>query len=899
MLCTVVNLLCILCSRIRTHRELLMIFFHDKHWYRSEPLFAVEEEDENEDDGYPEKHDDSSRRVSSPAPSQVTITSAARKPEYEFLLFNYLLRFVHREGQIGDFARAGLLFLMDVAMSPECPTRTRGEVGSDQANGDPVTDAAFALAEYIVDGDFSDVLGAGLGAVYSLLPSKLEIRSPVTQDSNPAGMVLGSTGPATEKEKEEAQTQAEKNRSIGLEDSTNSDFKTRLDHFLKLLEFLQDIIRRNTIRDFTDSRLDAPDLVGASIVQSILDAVRRIFLENVLYPSILECSDLDGSAVAVMSYIDIMIRTLEDGRLSDLLVDFLMSEDSDGIGRIGKPRHRLHGTLNLSSNVPPRSRSTSVADKETRIHHRKSSAMLLLEMEAPDSRRQSEYFTTMARFTLKDLVLSNLRSQNQAALTAALQLFQTMLTRQCRVCVDGLILVIPSTSATSYPEPVMITPFVPPKASGEDSDEEEFVYPGAEVKPRSPTGTLPPLPIYPQPETTLSTHEREMDLYLALVSRIDPSHNDDAFSTGYEHYLHDAVTSIHSHSCFHIRADEDLESRSQQRHRLNVKDAILSLILDSLRRFFSNSPKMNISLTGVLAELALCPNRSIVGWLTCNANDVPQPKAVLDVRLEDMQDDCSIDFEIDERLATETNILPATRLDESSRPIVHTIFQGLVGQLERYRQLVDNFDGYLLERRQGLLFSENLTDALTLTLEPAVDLGLSSALSTLVSSSNPSDTGLQRPKSKPKTSSSLVSFLTPRKNKLKAQTPVEVQTSSRDDCKIVTSRPFTPHYQQTRNIVVEPFVVPLPSESSSMWIPAKTSSWESVEEDVFSAGRQWRGMNVNNVERLDDYRDQDSPTRITLSHLLDNVVVLEECIKELVAIIQARRSLGIDSLRYV
>lgn len=876
-----------------------MIFFHDKHWYRSEPLFAVEEEDEEEeeeyeDEGYPEKLNAGSRRVPSPAPSQATITSAARKPEYEFLLFNYLLRFVHREGQIGDFARAGLLFLMDVAMSPGDPAHRREKAGSDQMVGDPISDAALALAEYIVDGDFSDVLGAGLGAVCSLLPSKLELRSPMTQDTSPAGMVLGSTGPPTEKEKEEAEVQAERNRAIGLEESTNSDVKARLDHFLKLLEFLQDIIRRNRICDSADSGLDAPGLVGASIVQSILDAVRRIFLENVLYPSILECSDLDGSAVAVMSYIDIMIRTLENGQLSDLLVDFLMSEDSDDIGT---PRHRLRGMLNLGGNAPPRSRSSSVADKATKLHRRKSSAMLLLEMEAPESRRQSEYFTTMARFTLKDLILSNLRSQNQPTVTAALQLFQTMLTQRCHVCVDGLILVIPSTSATSYPEPAMVVPFVPPKISGEDSEEEEFVYPGAEVEPRSPANSVPS---YPQPGTTYSTHEREMGLYLALVSRIDPSHNDDAFSTGYDHYLRDALTSIQSHSCFHISADEDLESRSKQRHRLNVKDPILSLILDSLCKFFSNSPKTNISLTGVLAELALCPNRSIAGWLTCNVSDTPQSKAMPDDgRLEDMQDDRSIDFEIDEKLATETNNLPATRLDENSRPIVHTIFHGLVGQLERYRQVVDDFDKYLLERRQGLLFSENLTDALTLVLEPAIDSGLSSAPSTSVSSSNPSDTSTQRPKSKPKASSSLVSFLTPRKNKWKTQAPPESQPPSGDGSKVDASRPFAPHYQQTRAVVVEPFVVPLPSESSSLWTPSQTPSWGSEEEDVFSTGNRWGRVNAKDVEGLDDHEDQHSPAHITLSHLLDNVVILEECIKELVAIVQARRSLGFDSLRYV
>ena len=38
---------------------------------------------------------------------------------------------------------------------------------------------------------------------------------------------------------------------------------------------------------------------------------------------------------------------------------------------------------------------------------------------------------------------------------------------------------------------------------------------------------------------------------------------------------------------------------------------------------------------------------------------------------------------------------------------------------------------------------------------------------------------------------------------------------------------------------------------------------------------------------------------ITLSQLLDNVVILEESIKELVAIVHARKSLGIDAVRYL
>jgi hypothetical protein len=867
-----------------------MIFFHDKHWYHSEPLFAVEEEDEDEDEDENENEgaqdeNETGERASSPTSSQATITSVPayshiHKTEYEFLLFNYLLRFVHREGQIGDFARAGLLFLMDVAMSPGEPIhRLAGdEHGSAPAStsktpaGDPIADAALALAEYIVDGDFSDVLGAGLGAVYSLLPSKLEIKSPALADA-PQGMVLGSTGPETEEEKEDAEALAEKNRAIGLEDSSNPDFKSRLDHFLKLLEFLQDIIRRNTIHDSRETNLDASALVGTSIVHSILDATRRIFLENVLYPSILECSDLDGSAVAVMSYIDIMIRTLEPGQLSDLLVEFLMSEDNDEASR-SRPHPHM---LNLSS-APPRA-----ADRATKLRRRKSSAMVLLEMEAPDSRRQSEYFTSMGRFTLKDLLLSNLRSKNQPTLAAALQLFQTMLSRRCHVSTSGLFLVIHDTNATSYPEPAMIFPDIPPNAD-EDSDEEEFVYPGAEDNKLSAESHLP---TFVQPDVTFSTHEREMGLYLTLVSRVDPSHNDDAFSTGYDHYLCDAVTFIQNHSCFHIHDDEDRDARLKFKHRLNVNDPVLSLLLESLRTFFSNSPKMNISLTGALAELAICPDRSIAGWLTCALSEAPVfSDSYLDA--DDGRDDRSLDSVIDEKFATETNILPAIRLDEHTRPIVHTIFQGLVSQLDRYRQSVENFDQYLLERRQGLLFSENLTDALTLSLEPVQEPSL--FLDVVHTPETP-----QRPKPKPKTSS-LVSFLTPRKNKsTPPKAPHEPTTPPRSGSKNVAASPFAPHYQRTRDIVVEPFAAPVPV--SGPWTSAQPSKWSADEDDVFTAGGQWGGHAPARPEG--EYPNEEKVIQVTLSQLLDNVVILEECIKELVAIIHARRSLGIDLVRYV
>lgn len=904
---SVVNLLCILCSRIRTYRELLMIFFHDKHWYRSEPLFSVEEEDEEEEDEEEEREEKdragSPRRSPSPTPSQATVTSApassvTKKPEYEFLLFNYLLRFVHREGQIGDFARAGLLFLMDVAMSPSDPIhRLAGDVGtassaSESVPPDPITDAALALAEYILDGDFSEVLGAGLGAVYSLLPSKLEFRPQISAEATSGnGMVIGGTGPETEEERDEQEASREKSRAMGLEDASNSDFKSRLDHFLKLLEFLQDVLRRNVIHD---SNLDASALVGTAIVQSILDAVRRIFLENVLYPTVLECSDADGSAVAVMSYIEIMVRTLEHGQLSDLLVSFLMSEDNEEVAR---PRPRHHSMLTLGD-TPPRSKSGVTADKHNKLRRRKSSAMALLEMEAPESRRQSEYFTSMGRFTLKDLLLTNLRSQNQPTATAALQLLQCMLLQRCHLCVDRLLIVYHDPKATSFPEPAMLPQpeATKPLLDDDDDDDEKFTYPGAEEDEAVPL--VPSGPVFTQPDTTYSTHEREMGLYLTLVSRVDPSHNEDAFSTGYDHYLRDALLAIQNQPCFWL--DGDAESQSLLKHRLNAHDPLLSLVLESLRKFFSNTPEFNIALTGVLATLAVCPNRSLAGWLTFGTNDA-HPTNELEKEtnlqgLDDDGDDRSIDFRIEEKLATESNFLPASSVDEHSRPIVHTIFHGLVAQLERYRQLVDDFDKYLLERRQGLLFSENLTDALSLALEVGNETPKTPGSASTLPPQTPSQS---RPKQKSGAASTLVSFLTPKKNKSTPSKPIisEPSTPPRPGNKAIAASPFGPHYQRTRDISVEPFVASV--ESSGPWTPTKATKWDADDDDPFSSGNQWGEKSSIEQNNEDAAGKPTKTTHVTLSRLLDNVVILEESIKELVAIIHARRSLGIDSVRYL
>ncbi|THH11855.1 hypothetical protein EW145_g403 [Phellinidium pouzarii] len=867
-----VDLLCLLCSRIRTFRELLMIFFYDKHWYHSETLTSVPEEDEDEE----HEEDDaasatrttgessSSQRSPSPTPSQATVTSVpasshTKKPEYEFILFNYLLRFVHREGKIGEFARAGLLFLMDVAMSPGVPLHRLGgdAVGnvststfiisttssssssasasfqSSQATAsDPVADAALALAEYILDGDFCEVLGAGLGAVYSLLPSKLRIHNePQETAAHHNTMTIGGTGPLSEEDKDKEEMAREKARAEGLEFSSSPEFKTRLEHFVGLLEFLQDVLRRNVSANADDGTVEPISFVGSAIVQSILDAVRRIFLENVLYPSILECSDSDGSAVAVMSYIDVMFRTLRDAQFAEMLIDFLVSEDSTESSR-RLPHTQTTLLLDGAASAPPPVNST----RAKKMKRRKSSAMILLEMEAPDAQRQSEYFTSLGRFTLKDLLLTNMRSKSHATVMAALQLMQSLLLYHCHLTVDRLFI-------SSYDPLGASSPLATEMKSPAEEDEESFTYPGAETEPTSRldgsfSGSEPVSRI---PETSYSMHERELGLYLGLVARIDPTHGRGALSTGYEHYLRDALASIASHSCSSCVPSTVNESRP--RHLLDVNDPLLSLILQSLRHFYSNTPELNMALTGMLAAIACCPERSLKGWLLFGSDGSLQPlKAETEDSLQFLNDgdDRSVDFAVNERLSRNELPMPIFGAQPLSQPVILSILQGLISNLDRFRELVENFDSYLTERRLGLLFSENLTDALSLTFDMSNNItGVTDTLSasrSLDSEVAPSAAELQ--KLKPKSKSGWVSFLSPRKNKTQTVSPTQSNhptLSSRG--KTIEASPFGSHYQRTSTIKIEPLVAPLPS--SGPWVPAEKRAFNLDEEDVFGASEQW------------------------------------------------------------
>jgi hypothetical protein len=790
-----VDLMYIICSKIHGFPDLLNIFFHDKQW------------------------------LTTPQKSASTTTSRLgpveqehHKPEYEFLLFTYLLRFVHREGRSGDYARTGLLFLMEMAT---------GQLG-----------------DFIFGSDFATIMAAGLGALYSQLPRKLVVRDEEDMNATPASFLLGQDldcSPAALRFPV----------GLGAEYSNSPDFKYQLDSFLKLLEFCQDVLTR---------------CPNNEICVSLLTSVRTIFLENILYPSVLECSDIDGSSVAVISYIDLILQIVQQEELAKVVVGFLMATEEEDIFTTDEPEQELAADLeNMSVNTK---RKASVVSISATSH-----------------------------FTLKDLIFSRLRSKSQTTVIATLKLLKTLLTKHCHFAL-GLLSITPDTNK--------------------------------------------------QP-TVISHHLAEIELYFSLILAIDPSHAEDVLACGYGEYLKDVERSMESDWCYqHLKPDnnaamtatkdipakvkrrrsfkygqrfdeeeapqprkikEVAKKMDMQRHKIRASDKLLEILLDLLNHFFTQSSELNLALTGVFSALALCPFRSLEGWLsfTESSRTVPDDVLIMDakgdatrnprksgIRLHDIyaqydfstpideddsDDDRSIDFGIERDSAKMT-----APISFKAYPPLFTLLSTLTQQIDCYRSEIQGFDKLLEERRCALITGE------TSFLDKRV-LSPSSSLSTskkapLVFQQPPTSMlrrpSVLRPTDVPPALSPSTSASTMMSSRI-SSTPPPLPPVNMHTLLNNTMSPLAVHFRKTTHLRVQPLI-------PSHFITEPDEPIMDLDDDD---EHTFAPSHPSGPKRM------DRNTEITISMVLNNVVILEETIKELVALMQVRRSLGIDEIRFV
>ncbi|GAA6022482.1 hypothetical protein JCM11491_001692 [Sporobolomyces phaffii] len=768
----VAETMCAVCERIKTRPELLAIFLRHKtpklrkdlspslatSMARTPPLSRLSS---NNGDGRP----------TSPTLSQVSASDASTSLSYsnassatsrrirserDFLLFAYLLRFIHREGGVGDYARRGVLALCDVALGhpdvsassaslPRSASETTitsssfPDISSPYSSSPSTQEAVLAFAEYLLDSDFAQVLGAGLGALYGLLPTKLVVRPSKgggqagevvdgVVSKSAGGMQLGGMGALGEEEDAEEierkrEEEEDRLKSMGVGLSGTTEVRDGLDALLKLVEFTQDVLNRcgpprapdegdegAAVDDMDASRQRA--LLFSALTDSILTALRDLFLQSVLYPSILECSEADGSAVAVMSYVEALLDVVDEGsELEGAILGFLCGEEDS---RLDPPKGSFLG-------ASPR--------QSQRVRPRKSSALLLIEQASTVNRHGSfSYFTATERFTIRDLLTTHLHSTSQSTATSALKLLQTICTKHDRWSL-ALLDVVLDEGATSFP--LALRHPEPPsekesygipaagssakrvEAEEDESSDEEFVYPAANSHstPRhastgahSPRSTSLATPnglfhgsLGPRLAATpsVSLHLDHLDTLLSFVGSIDPSYRQarsvgagsEMLSSTFANYLRDAEASLASDKGFRrgilsdprlvvepvsaqhrkrstlfdtrpmVRGRDYAAVKTGSRHRMNPNGEVVALLLDSFSHFFSHSPDTNLALTAVVSALATSPYRSLDGWLLPVVR-VPHGSSDFEdfvrdgprkTALSDDGDDRSIDFEVEER----------------------------------------------------------------------------------------------------------------------------------------------------------------------------------------------------------------------------------------------------------
>ncbi|KAK3326218.1 Retinoic acid induced 16-like protein-domain-containing protein [Apodospora peruviana] len=279
-----------------------------------------------------------------------------RTQKQDFPLFYLLIDYIHHEGKVGDFARTGLLYIIEAASS------------------------SIALEQWIVESDLSTLMATGLGALYSQLSRKLVIDHPA-KDLPPILAFSDYEHPKSNYE---------------IISSTSFEFQSHLDTFLSHLLFWQDVL--NHCR-------------SVEVKSTLLEHFQVIFLQQLLYPSLLESSDIDGgSSVAVLTYLRRILESVDHPDMINLILHYLLA------------------LPDMVSSIP--SDSLDVVSAA-----RKRKSMDLATMMAS----RGEATADPLLFNLVDLILACLRSQSHQTIFVTLQLISVILKRHHRYAVITLL----------------------------------------------------------------------------------------------------------------------------------------------------------------------------------------------------------------------------------------------------------------------------------------------------------------------------------------------------------------------------------------------------------------------------------------------------------------------------
>lgn len=640
--------------------------------------------------------------------------------EDEFLVFYLLIDNMHQPEELGDFCRMGLLYILETA------------------------NENLTLQKWIAESELPIFLTVGLGSHYSALGSKLHIEQSIDHDL----MLASSCKPHPEFMKLNK-------HHLEVKASSDPDFMSSFEQYLTYLAYWQDILeicQQDELRS------------------TLLDSFRILFLKNILYPSLIESSDVDGgSAVAVSVYLASTLEIMRDADLARITLDYLFASEK----QVGPPS-------------------------------RASKRATLISGDTVSSTLTPEFYS------LKDMISSNLNSESDDTRLATLRLLDSLIRNHAAFVFHFLF-----------------------KGSPDNAS-------------RTPT---------------IGHHRKEM---VTLASLIEDAERESPSSQRYEFYLQDALVGLTSSmteanaitfASLHSETGESpVKSSIEPSFVVKSDDPLLHEILNMFSSFFANEVDYNLALTKVLLDMASAKIIGLAGWLLPHEAIGPDPSTSRSTRAisedemipvlpetmlnDDYDDNKSLDFVTDTTAkAAESRARPAG----SSCPPVLVVVKTLAMQIQKYKSEIESLNQDIQERRRIFDSMDLKVDAATLILEARA--------------SAPRDT---------------------------VQGGAQVMPSTTSE----SMSPFFKHFSSTKR-----YVSVLPSASfRDKGIEGSLVDGTPIEQSPV-CGSDFSKADL--PELVNDMPLEDAPETMTeavvdLSKLINNIIIFEEFIKEIMAVIQVR-----------
>ena len=386
----------------------------------------------------------------------------------------------------------------------------------------------------------------------------------------------------------------------------------------------------------------------------------------------------------------------------------------------------------------------------------------------------------------------------------------------------------------------------------------------------------------------------------------------------YTAHLQDAQAGIESHECSsQILALPSDSARNlpemRRRESIDANDSLLKTLVDLVNGLLANGIETNLALTQVFSSLALCGNLSLDPWLISTSLAASHPDHESDNEGEVFPAAVPDSTDAESNDQTSAGTLGPTHLSEDfgaktsgsqqgSSPVLKAL-EGLSRQIEVLRHKVQNFDVLLSERKHIFQMGEEIDEAVANDTPRSKRSENSSAKPHSRAKPNPQISSISDRLMSQDSSVQSSRASSPRGRRADIpKTPATVPAGRLSHLHIPPSptsgtpdsRIFSPSPLRKASFSTSPHPHPPPSAGpgDALWQRVKVrlpfARFHPKRRDISGSSET---SSLRSESMAPDREDGIDETEVSLSQVLTNVVILQEFMLELAAIMQVRASL--------